>query len=144
MLDTGRDNPIQVSKSGNTISVSGKKKRSSIGVFDCDIEYSFTINYTSKGYGEITDLSLSGSGNAKIGNETISLYDLSLAASHIGYESQSKRTTSESVTWGSTEAEGLKISKFTMKYDSGGNAPTSLTYQSDPTNNVWINIDFGE
>ena len=144
MLDTGRDNPIQVSKSGNTISVSGKKKRSSIGVFDCDIEYSFTINYTSKGYGEITDLSLSGSGNAKIGNETISLYDLSLAASHIGYESQSKRTTSESVTWGSTEAEGLKISKFTMKYDSGGNTPTSLTYQSDPTNNVWINIDFGE
>ena len=144
MLDTGRDNPIQVSKSGNTISVSGKKKRSSIGVFDCDIEYSFTINYTSKGYGEITDLSLSGSGNAKIGNETISLYDLSLAASHIGYESQSKRTTSESVTWGSTEAEGLKISKFTMKYDSGGNAPTSLTYQSDPTNNVWIKIDFGE
>lgn len=144
MLDTGRDNPIQVSKSGNTISVSGKKKRSSIDVFDCDIEYSFTINYTSKGYGEITDLSLSGSGNAKIGNETISLYDLSLAASHIGYESQSKRTTSESVTWGSTEAEGLKISKFTMKYDSGGNTPTSLTYQSDPTNNVWINIDFGE
>lgn len=139
MLDLGKDNPIQVAKSGNSISVSGKKKGSSIGVFSCDISYSFNIKLTSKGYGEITDLMMTGSGETTIGKTTIYLYDISLSASNLQFGSM----TDTAGTWGLTESEGLKISNFKMKYDSGGDSPTSVSYASDPSNNVWINIGFG-
>ncbi len=155
---SGGVNPIKVTKSANMLHVSGTKTGSLYKGYRCDITYSFNIKYSDEGVAEVTDLELKYDGVGSSNNfENPEQYkmDGTLKASNILVDRYNEYSDGDVFAgWDANEEEGLTISHFNLEYDVDSYYPgetpsmrkerTSLIYESNPTNRIYIDIQFGE
>ena len=149
------DKSIQVTKSDNTLHVSGSKTGAMLKGYSCNVTYSFNIKYTTNGMGEITDLKVDydGIGGSYFSNPEQYKMNCSIKANDIllnEYKDYGERVYAG---WDSNEDEGLEITHFNMDYDLDNWNPsdgttekvhTALTYKADPSNRIYIDLTFGE
>ena len=144
--DRGGSEKINVTKSGNTLKISGSM---GVGLWGASLivsnaEYSMTIQYDNSGMSEITELKLTA--KDVMGDYRME-YKLEAKGIKQDYAYNYNNTNKNAyVTWETTEAKGMRIGEFSCLYDywSNGIQTRTFKYVSDPTNKIRVRIDYGK